>query len=142
MDDPVLGSSQVPAGCGMVLLIQAVSAISTSFANAVTFTLNAFQRASMQDLRRAGLGVMEGSMDVTDELRREFAPTGVLRAALNHGNRVLVSRDEDGTARGITIDLAHALASELGLPLEFVHFDKAGDVTSAATSGVYDVCFL
>lgn len=77
-----------------------------------------------------------------DGLRSEFAPTGVLRAALNHGNRVLVSCDEDGTARGITVDLAHALADELGLPLEFVHFDKAGDVTAAATSGVYDVCFL
>ncbi|MFD2259522.1 transporter substrate-binding domain-containing protein [Chelativorans composti] len=81
-------------------------------------------------------------MTVTDELRQAFAPTGVLRAALNHGNRVLVSRDEKGNAQGITVDLAHALAEELGLPLEFIHFEKAGDVTAAATQGVYDVCFL
>mgnify|MGYP001400410055 CR=1 FL=1 len=81
-------------------------------------------------------------MEVTDELRREFAPCGILRAALNHGNRVLVSRDGTGEAQGITVDLAHALAERLSLPLQFVHYDRAGDVSAAAPQGVYDVCFL
>jgi len=81
-------------------------------------------------------------MTVSDRLRREFAPEGVLRVALNHGNRVLVSLDENGTAQGITVDLAHALAERLGLTLRFVHFERAGDVSAAAESDVYDICFL
>lgn len=81
-------------------------------------------------------------MQVTDMLRREIAPTGVLRAALNHGNRVLVSRGEDGQAYGITVDLARSLAERLSLPLEFVHMERAVDVSSSAGEHVYDICFL
>lgn len=79
---------------------------------------------------------------VTDALRGEFAPTGTLRAALNHGNRILVSRDASGTPHGITVDLAERLAATLDLPVEFVAFERAGDVSAAATAGVYDICFL
>lgn len=81
-------------------------------------------------------------MPVTDEIRRAFAPTGTLRAALNHGNRVLVSRDDAGAAQGITVDLAGELARVLGVPLRFVDYSRAGDVSAAATDGVYDICFL
>lgn len=79
---------------------------------------------------------------VTDELRHAFAPTGTLRVALNHGNRVLVSRDTDGSAKGITVDLAHALAKYLDLPLTFIHRERAIDVSSIAQDDVYDICFL
>lgn len=79
---------------------------------------------------------------VTDELLRAFAPTGTLRAALNHGNRVLVSRSAAGEAEGITVDLARILAEQLKLPLEFVHHERAIDVSSTATDGLWDICFL
>lgn len=79
---------------------------------------------------------------VTDELRHAFAPTGTLRAALNHGNRVLVARNEEGEAQGITVDLARALSERLLLPLEFVEKERAIDVSSIAQDGVYDICFL
>jgi polar amino acid transport system substrate-binding protein len=80
--------------------------------------------------------------DVTDALRESFAPTGRLRAALNHGNRILVSRNAQGGPQGITPELAALLAGRLSLPLDFVHFDRAGDVSAAAEEGVYDICFL
>lgn len=76
------------------------------------------------------------------ELAKDFAPTGVLRVALNHGNRILVSRAADGTATGISVDLAQALATRLGLTLHFVHYDRAVDVTDSATRDEWDVGFL
>ncbi|WP_347310439.1 transporter substrate-binding domain-containing protein [Defluviimonas sp. SAOS-178_SWC] len=79
---------------------------------------------------------------IPDEVRAAYAPTGTLRAAVNHGNRVLVSRDETGEARGITVDLARTLAETLNLPLQFVHYERAVDVSSSVTSGDWDICFL
>jgi polar amino acid transport system substrate-binding protein len=76
-------------------------------------------------------------------IAREIAPKGHLRVALNHGNVVLVRRrSADGEAEGITVDLAHALATRLNLPLSFVHFNRAADVTDSAGTDVWDVCFL
>lgn len=80
--------------------------------------------------------------EITKELRREFAPKGILRAVLNHGNRVLVTRDGEGNAQGITVDLARVLAERLNLPLTFIHRDQAIDVSSVAQDDVYDICFL
>ena len=77
-----------------------------------------------------------------DALRREYAPHGVLRVALNHGNRVLVGRDDEGRPRGISVDLARALAAELKTELRFVDFERAIDVSSVAADDVWDVCFL
>jgi polar amino acid transport system substrate-binding protein len=81
-------------------------------------------------------------MTVTQTLRAEFAPSGTLRAALNHGNRILVGRGADGTPEGISVDLARMLAAELDLPLDFVNFDRAVDVSSSATEDLWDICFL
>lgn len=79
---------------------------------------------------------------VTDQLRLSFAPTGTLRVALNHGNQVLVSRDAAGRPTGIAVDMAYALAHQLGLPLIFVEKERAIDVSSLAADNVYDICFL
>ena len=79
---------------------------------------------------------------INDALRREYAPHGTLRAAINHGNRVLARRDAQGAAKGITIDLARALAEALALPLTLVEMERAGDVSASASDDVWDVCFL
>lgn len=76
------------------------------------------------------------------DLKTEYAPTGFLRVALNHGNRILVTRAADGSPRGIAVDLAKALAAELDLELSFVEYDRAVDVSNTATSGAWDICFL
>jgi len=81
-------------------------------------------------------------MPVPQSLRDQFAPNGVLRAALNHGNRILVSRDAAGLPQGISVDLARRLADWLGIDLTFVEFERAVDVSSSATEDLWDVCFL
>ncbi len=76
------------------------------------------------------------------EMIYEFAPHSVLRVALNHGNRVLVGRDEHGAPFGISVDLAKALARHLGLDVRFVEYERAVDVSSSAQEDAWDVCFL
>jgi polar amino acid transport system substrate-binding protein len=74
---------------------------------------------------------------------RELAPTGKLRAAINFGNPVLAQRDPaTGEPRGVTAALARELARRLGVPIEFVPYHAAGQVTAAARSGVWDIAFL
>jgi polar amino acid transport system substrate-binding protein len=73
----------------------------------------------------------------------ELAPTGRLRVALNHGNVVLVRRGPaDDRPEGVSVDLARALASRLGLEPEFIQFERAADVTASAGDDIWDVCFL
>ncbi|AZQ67219.1 transporter substrate-binding domain-containing protein [Silicimonas algicola] len=76
------------------------------------------------------------------QLLSEYAPEGVLRVALNHGNRILVGRDETGAPCGISVDLARLVAGTLNLPLQFVEYERAADVSGSATEGVWDLCFL
>jgi polar amino acid transport system substrate-binding protein len=81
-------------------------------------------------------------LNATTDLRAQFAPKGVLRVALNHGNRILVGRDLNNAPTGISVDLARALAEELQTDLQFIEFDRAVDVSASATEDVWDVCFL
>lgn len=77
------------------------------------------------------------------EAAAELAPTGRLRVALNHGNVVLVRRGPtDASPAGVTVDLARAISGRLGLGLDFLHFDRAADVSGSASAGVWDLCFL
>lgn len=71
----------------------------------------------------------------------ELAPSGTLRAAINFGNSVLARRDGD-SAGGITADLARELARRLGVPLDFVLYQQAGEVFEGLSSNAWDVCFL
>lgn len=71
-----------------------------------------------------------------------LAPQGVLRAALNFGNSVLVGRNASGAPSGITVDLAKELASRLGVPVRFVEYAEAGEVFADVDNDAWDVCFL
>jgi len=66
---------------------------------------------------------------------------GVLRAAINTGNRALVQQEGD-TLQGISPVLAHRLAAELGARLEPVVYDGAGKVFADAGNDIWDVAFL
>lgn len=81
-------------------------------------------------------------MTIDVSIIKEFTPKGFMRVALNHGNRILVGRDENGVAKGISVDLANALAINLNVELKFVDYDRAVDVSSSATKDEWDVCFL
>lgn len=75
-------------------------------------------------------------------LIQQLAPHSTLRVALNHGNFVLVARDEAQTPYGISVDLARAFAGHMGVPLTFVEYERAGDVAASAANDEWDVCFL
>lgn len=81
-------------------------------------------------------------MTIDISLVKQFSPLGYMRVALNHGNRVLVSRDKSGSAYGISVDLAKALAKSLNVELKFVEYERAIDVFSSAIKNEWDVCFL
>jgi len=71
----------------------------------------------------------------------EIAPSGKLRAAINFGNPILASRDPaTGEPRGVSVDLARALAARLGVPVELVLYESAGKVSSSVSQ--WDIAFL
>jgi polar amino acid transport system substrate-binding protein len=72
-----------------------------------------------------------------------LAPTGRLRASINLGNPILAGTDPaTGRARGVSVDLAHALAERLGVPLDTIEFPAATKSVDAVTSGVADIGFF
>ncbi len=71
----------------------------------------------------------------------DLAPTGALRASINLGNPVLAQGTPDAP-RGVTVDLARAVAARLGVPLELLCFDAARLSFAAMADGRADLCFL
>ncbi|MEM6372886.1 MAG: transporter substrate-binding domain-containing protein [Pseudomonadota bacterium] len=76
-----------------------------------------------------------------DEKLRSLARDGVLRAAINTGNRALVQSD-DRVLSGISPALAQRLADEIGAQLKPLVYEGAGRVFEDAGNGVWDVAFL
>ena len=77
-----------------------------------------------------------------DAALKDLAPTGKLRAAINFGNGVLAQKGPNGEPKGITPDLATALAKRLGVAVEFVPYEAAGKVFEGAKAGAWDVGFI
>jgi polar amino acid transport system substrate-binding protein len=72
-----------------------------------------------------------------------LAPGGRLRAAINLGNPILAATDPaTGRARGVSVDLAQALAERLGVPLDTIEFPAATKSVDAVTGGVADIGFF
>jgi len=76
------------------------------------------------------------------EALKDLAPTGKLRAAINFGNGVLAQKGPNGEARGVTPELAAALAKKLGVPVELVPLQAAGKAFEALASGQVDIAFI
>ena len=72
----------------------------------------------------------------------ELGTTGKLRAAINFGNPILASRDASGQPRGVSVDLAREAARRLGLPVELVLFNSAGNVVEAVKARQVDLAFV
>ena len=72
-----------------------------------------------------------------------FAPTGRLRASINLGNAILAGKDPvSGQPVGVSIDLAQAFASRLGVQLELVVFDTAAKSVEAVRKEQADIGFF
>src|ERR1700740_3194428 len=74
------------------------------------------------------------------EIISELAPTGVLRAAINMGNFLLVTgRAPSEDPEGVAPDMAREIASRLGVPVKYVPYARPGGLADAADSGVWDI---
>ena len=78
--------------------------------------------------------------DASEAIAAEIAPSGVLRAAINTGNFLLVTgTDHAGDPEGVAPDLAREIASRLGRPVRFVQFPRPAALADAATDDVWDI---
>ena len=71
-----------------------------------------------------------------------LAPTGRLRACINLGNPILAKRDAAGVVSGVSVDLATALAQQLGVPLDRVVVDAAAKSVETVKTGAADIGFF
>jgi polar amino acid transport system substrate-binding protein len=70
----------------------------------------------------------------------ELAPTGVLRAAINLGNFLLVTgRSPSGDPEGVSPDMAREIARRLNVPVKYVPYKTPGELADAAGSDVWDI---
>jgi polar amino acid transport system substrate-binding protein len=73
-------------------------------------------------------------------LAAELAPTGVLRAAINMGNFLLVTgKDPSGDPSGVSPDIAAAIAARLGVPVKYVPYAKPGELADDAEKNLWDI---
>ena len=86
----------------------------------------------------SGCAMLQGVPPAT---KLALAPGGKMRAAINFGNPILASR-RGGEVSGVSVDLSRELASRLGVPIEFVTYEAAGQVVAAASTGAWDVAFV
>lgn len=82
-------------------------------------------------------------MSVDRSLVTSFCPTGRLRASINLGNPILANRDpKSGEPAGVSLDLARALATRLGVECDLVVFDTAKASVEAVSDERADVGFF
>ena len=77
---------------------------------------------------------------MSPEIIAELAPTGVLRAAINLSNFLLVTgKSAAGDPEGVSPDMAREVASRLGVPVKYLPFKTPGELADAAAKGVWDI---
>ena len=70
----------------------------------------------------------------------ELTPTGVLRAAINMSNFLLVtSKASNGDPVGVSPDMAAEIARRLGVPLKLIPFKSPGELGDQADNNVWDI---
>ena len=77
---------------------------------------------------------------MSSEVRSQLAPTGVLRAAINMGNFLLVTgKTASGDPDGVSPDMARELARRLEVDCQLVPFATPGELADAAADDVWDI---
>lgn len=77
---------------------------------------------------------------ISDQIKSELAPGGVLRAGINLSNFLLVSgRTEAGEPAGVAPDMAAEIARRLGVAVQYVSYKTPGELADAAEAGAWDI---
>jgi polar amino acid transport system substrate-binding protein len=92
-------------------------------------------------MAQASVGAAEPErMVVSQQVKDELAPTGVLRAGLNLSNFLLVSgKDAAGGPAGVAPDMASEIARRLGVPVKYVTYKTPGELADEAETGAWDI---
>jgi len=73
-------------------------------------------------------------------VKKQLAPTGVLRAGINMSNFLLVSSAAaNGDPAGVSPDMAKAIADDLGVGLQLIPYNGPGDVADGAINNEWDI---
>jgi polar amino acid transport system substrate-binding protein len=77
---------------------------------------------------------------MSDQVRTELAPGGILRAGLNLSNFLLISgKTETGEPAGVAPDMAAEIARRLGVAVQYVPYKTPGELADAAETGAWNV---
>jgi polar amino acid transport system substrate-binding protein len=77
---------------------------------------------------------------MSDEIRNQLAPTGVLRAGINMANQLLVTgAAPSGEPDGVGPEFARHIADGLGVSVAYVQFATPGELADAVTADVWDI---
>jgi polar amino acid transport system substrate-binding protein len=77
---------------------------------------------------------------LSPDIISDLAPTGVLRAAINLSNFLLVTKiDATRIPGGVAPDLAQEVAMRLDVPVQYVPFKSPGELADMADKGVWDI---
>ncbi len=80
---------------------------------------------------------------ISPAARSQLAPSGKLRAAINHGNPVLATKNpQTGELRGVTVDLSQELGRQLGVPVELVGYETVAKLMAGLKADEWDAAFL
>lgn len=72
---------------------------------------------------------------MSPEILAQLAPTGVLRAAINMSNFLLVTgRGPNGEPDGVSPGMARAIAERLGVPVQYMPFPRPGELADAVAT--------
>src|SRR6516225_4297483 len=70
------------------------------------------------------------------DVKSELAPTGVLRAAINMGNFLLVTgKSPSGDPTGVSPHMAAAIAARLGVPVKYLPYARPGEIAEVDQPG-------
>ena len=92
-----------------------------------------------------GIAMMVASSARAEDLTKQIAPTGKLRVAIGisaAGGAFWSNKTESGAYSGVPVDLGKEMATQLGVPVEYVPYSNSGLITDAASKGAWDVTFL
>ena len=73
--------------------------------------------------------------------KNELSSNGILRAAINMSNFLLVTaKTKDGTPIGVSPDMAQELADKLNLQLKLIPYTTPGEIADDAENDKWDIC--
>src|ERR1700749_2806657 len=74
------------------------------------------------------------------QVAAELAPKGVLRAGINMSNFLLVTgKTAAGDPQGVAPDMAAEIARRLGVPVDYVKYERPSILAAAAGTKTWDI---